>query len=112
MSKHTTKTVEKMSAVSKKPKYKGLCVNCVNAETCIYPRDLNLPILQCEEFDCYEVPVERTTVDRILAIASRRVSTGVGESGEVKGLCVNCENRKTCTFPKPIAGVWRCEEYA
>jgi hypothetical protein len=112
MSKHSTKIAEKVSAVSSKPEYSGLCVNCVNANTCTYPRELNRPVLQCEEFDCYEIPVEKTTVDRILAIASSQVSSGIEESVGLKGLCVNCENRKTCTFPKPAAGVWHCEEYA
>ena len=29
-----------------------------------------------------------------------------------KGLCVNCDNRDTCAFPRSEAGVWFCEEYA
>jgi hypothetical protein len=27
------------------------------------------------------------------------------------GLCRNCENRRTCAFPKPEGGIWHCEEY-
>jgi len=33
------------------------------------------------------------------------------EVGELKGLCINCENRFTCILPKPAGGVWHCEEY-
>ncbi len=28
-----------------------------------------------------------------------------------KGLCINCENRDTCTFSKPKEGVLYCNEY-
>ena len=112
MSKHSTKTVEKVSAVSKKREYTGLCITCQNAASCIYPRDLDQPVLQCEEFDCYETPMETTTVDKILAIARTRDTSDTEEVVALKGLCVNCENRTTCIFPKPETGVWRCEEYA
>ena len=27
------------------------------------------------------------------------------------GLCCDCENRRSCMFPKPEGGVWHCEEY-
>jgi len=27
------------------------------------------------------------------------------------GLCMNCANRSTCTFPRPKDGVLYCEEY-
>ncbi|HVP35369.1 MAG TPA: hypothetical protein VMT04_00100 [Terriglobales bacterium] len=109
MSKRSTKVIEKVSSVTKKREYTGLCLTCQNASTCIYPRSSDRPVLQCEEFDCYEAPMERTTVDRILAIA--RNGARSEKESDLKGLCVNCENRATCTFQKPEAGVWRCEEY-
>jgi hypothetical protein len=28
-----------------------------------------------------------------------------------KGLCVNCDRRFTCTFPRSESGVWSCDEY-
>ena len=28
-----------------------------------------------------------------------------------KGLCVNCDRRFTCTFPRAETGVWSCDEY-
>lgn len=27
------------------------------------------------------------------------------------GLCVDCDNRNTCIFPKHEGGIWRCGEY-
>jgi len=104
---------EKVDSVSKKTEYKGLCSTCNNASSCIYPRDSKQPVLQCEEFDGYAAPPERTTVGAILAKTGSQIPTGVEEKDAVKykGLCVNCENRKTCTFPKSEEGVWHCEEY-
>ncbi len=29
-----------------------------------------------------------------------------------EGICTNCAQRETCTFPRKPGGVWRCEEYA
>jgi hypothetical protein len=28
-----------------------------------------------------------------------------------RGLCINCDVRHTCMFPRPEEGVWHCEEY-
>ncbi|OGC81550.1 MAG: hypothetical protein A2W07_09500 [candidate division Zixibacteria bacterium RBG_16_43_9] len=111
MSKRSTKVMEKVSPVTKKREYTGLCLTCQNASTCIYPRNLDQPVLQCEEFDCYETPMERTTVDKILAIARTQAESRPEKMNSLKGLCINCENRATCIFPKPETGVWRCEEY-
>jgi hypothetical protein len=27
------------------------------------------------------------------------------------GICSNCDNCRTCVFPKPEGGIWHCEEY-
>lgn len=109
----TKERADKVSAVSKKAEFKGLCTTCNNAATCIYPRDSKRPVLQCEEFDGYAVPSERTTVNDVLGKTSSQVRSGAEEKELVqyKGLCQNCENRKTCTFPKPEEGIWHCEEY-
>lgn len=29
----------------------------------------------------------------------------------LRGLCVNCDRRYDCTYPKPPGGVWSCDEY-
>jgi hypothetical protein len=26
-------------------------------------------------------------------------------------LCSNCEDRHVCIYPKPVGGVWHCDEY-
>jgi hypothetical protein len=34
------------------------------------------------------------------------------DSSTSKGLCATCDNRETCTYPKPEDGIWHCEEFA
>lgn len=36
---------------------------------------------------------------------------GPGSDGDYRGLCQDCANRATCTFPRAPGGVWHCEEY-
>ncbi len=30
---------------------------------------------------------------------------------KLKGLCGNCDYADTCIYPKPVTGVWHCNEY-
>jgi hypothetical protein len=42
-----------------------------------------------------------------------RNSSGEGAPflGALRGLCVNCDLRRDCTYPRPVSGVWNCDEY-
>ena len=97
------------------PEYQNLCVTCEGAPTCTFIKDLNRSVfvLECEEYKGYTDPSMRNTFANIpqLKIAPSRSIAMEKDSGEYMGLCRNCENRKTCTFPKPEGGVWECEEY-
>jgi hypothetical protein len=111
--KNPTNKIEVITDVLKKPQYGGLCLTCDHARNCTYPRHVDSSVWQCEEFEAYDMPVERTTVEDFLTSVSAKAQVAVSNNGkgELKGLCLNCENRKTCIFPKPEEGVWRCEEY-
>lgn len=90
--------------------YRGLCSTCKHAPTCVYPRDPRRPAFYCEEFE-YEMspPMEAGVKDR-----PKPTEPDVGkarDSTEFFGLCIDCENRRACVFPKPEGGVWHCEEY-
>ena len=93
--------------------YRGLCSTCETASTCTFPRDPERPIMHCDELDSYQgdtVTVKK--VARAELAGPKAVSEAEQkELGKYKGLCVNCENRETCTFPKPEGGVWHCDEY-
>lgn len=84
---------------------RGLCGTCTLSTTCTFPRASERPIMHCDEFEGYEY-TKTVTLTKTIGTA-----TEVEEKVELKGLCRNCENRPTCTYPKPASGVWRCEEY-
>ncbi len=89
----------------------GLCRDCTNAPECTFPRDAARPVRSCEEFapaDSVGRGVPVVMVERIFSAASDSSRT----SGEWKGLCQDCRNRTTCTFPKPPGGIWHCDELA
>lgn len=102
MSNVITET-KKATKAAVRVEYRGLCATCTLSESCTFPRNVEKPVMHCDEFIGYEMP--KTTV------APRTVASNDEERIEIKGLCKNCENYATCTFPKPASGVWRCEEY-
>jgi hypothetical protein len=87
-----------------------LCSNCKNAPTCTFPKDPNRPSFYCEEFEIEELPPQK------IAEKGRTPPTDFHFSKEkdttgFRGLCGDCENHRTCGFPKLDGGVWHCEEY-
>ena len=81
----------------------GICTTCNHIDDCLFRLRNGRPVWFCEEFDNYVEPM----------FAVLPEETRVEPNGRVKfmGLCLNCEDRLTCTYPKPDGGVWRCEEY-
>ncbi len=96
-----------------KQKASGLCSCCRCFETCTYPKDPPRPTLQCEEFDGIVPSPLKTALhaEAVPAVVGRKSEPCVADHGSDPGLCSLCENRPTCTYPKPEGGVWHCEEY-
>ena len=89
---------------------RGLCSNCKNDPDCTFQKDRQKPSFCCEEFEVATCPPVKTTrKDQSPQISS--VDAGEDDLGKFVGLCSNCNNRRTCAFPKPEGGVWHCEEY-
>lgn len=44
-------------------------------------------------------------------LADKSCGDWAPSSGVLRGLCVNCDHRYYCTYPKPPGGVWSCDEY-
>jgi hypothetical protein len=86
----------------------GLCSTCRHAPTCTYPRDPKRPVFNCEEF---EIEAGRAGTGVVSSGPSPGSDANEDDAARYKGLCSNCENRRSCTFPKPEGGVWHCEEY-
>lgn len=88
----------------------GLCRTCAHAEHCTFPKHENRPILQCDEIDAlFLPPVALTGPDRLPP--SVAAASATARVPALRGLCVNCDRRHDCTYPKPETGVWHCEEY-
>ena len=87
----------------------GICAACKHDPECIYEASSRVAILECEQFEmgCLERSAGSSWPLYSSPEPGRRTSTN-GPAG----LCVNCEHLKTCVYPKPEGGVWRCEEYA
>jgi hypothetical protein len=85
----------------------SLCANCKNAATCTFPKAPDKPSFYCEEFELEELPQKKIT--RTPSIESH--FTKEKDTSELKGLCSDCENHRTCKFPKHEGGIWHCEEY-
>jgi len=84
--------------------YRDLCSTCIHAERCGHRSTPERPILFCEMFEVLAFPLPVTA-------AAAREPADQQDAGDYKGLCTNCENRRTCTLGKPEGGVWHCEEY-
>lgn len=109
--------VESESSHGEPSAEQGLCSCCKEASTCTFPREPGRPVWECEEFNgILPPPLGRTSLSRsVSSIPPRGVlDEPIPPSLDPlpgRGLCTNCENRATCTFPKPEGGVWHCEEY-
>ncbi len=80
----------------------GLCTTCENDATCTFPRTPGRPVLQCEEL----------TVGEPSAAVGLRPSADRKEPPDRPiGLCGNCDDVGTCTFPSARQGVLHCEEH-
>ncbi|MFP4460275.1 MAG: hypothetical protein ACLFSQ_11895 [Candidatus Zixiibacteriota bacterium] len=101
------KVAEKTSVISEKKSelaVKGLCSTCIHADECTFPKSEDAPVMFCEEFE-----IEKAPERRVIRQESEREE--LPGKKNLKGLCLNCANAATCTYPKPETGVWHCEEY-
>jgi len=89
--------------------YPGLCSICKHGVVCTYPRSLELPVWQCEEFEGF-APAVRTV--RHNPRADSKLNAQLTDPDDQNtGLCRTCSNRSSCAFPRPVGGVWHCEEF-
>lgn len=105
------RTIRRTPRIRREVKYRGLCSTCVNAPGCTFPRSPGKAVFHCEEFDG-GAPLPTKTVRKAGPRQTASATNKDKHSARFIGLCSNCENRKTCVFPKPEGGVWHCEEYA
>ena len=84
----------------------GVCAVCKYDPECIYEASSRSAILQCEQFEM-KLPEQAPPQPA----QARGVPGHATDTNGYAGLCPSCNKRKTCTYPRPEGGVWRCEEY-
>ncbi len=90
-------------------KTQGICLSCIFHPECSLRRDKAAPVWFCESFECTErEPCKDEQVD--LNHCRKDVNPEICDTS-LKGLCMNCENRASCSYPRPEGGVWHCSEY-
>jgi hypothetical protein len=83
----------------------GLCSTCSNDPLCTFPRRPGAAIMECLEFEGEMMETDARPAN------SCPPETESATRLREPGLCSLCENRPTCVFPKPVGGVWFCEEF-
>lgn len=53
-----------------------------------------------------------TGIEAARQTADESFGGGAPSQSVLRGLCVNCNHRRYCTYPRPPGGVWSCDEYA
>jgi hypothetical protein len=92
---------------------RGLCSCCRSTLICTYNRNPDHTVLQCEEFEgIVSSAGQRNNPKNTLSLnAEGNPLPSRIPSQYYMGLCTTCEERATCTYPKPEGGVWHCEEF-
>ncbi len=83
----------------------SLCATCRVATHCAYPRPPGEPVRYCDDFEPF--PFGATSHERRRTIQMALPT----EAAEQPGLCATCERQGDCRLPRPLGGVWHCEEY-
>lgn len=99
-----THSEEKIAAKTAK-KHRGICTTCLKSNQCKFQKDQREPIIFCDEFYSFLKETENFYCFTLVINSSELYKE------RYKGLCQFCENQINCTFPKPIWGIWQCEDY-
>jgi len=95
---------------------KSICQTCIYESECVHYKNcqtMGKPVWFCENFD-NRASLQVADKERIYSEkqSSQSSNPGIGAiAGRMKGLCINCDNRASCTLPIRDGGVWHCEEY-
>ncbi len=87
----------------------GICSTCNYIKDCTGKKTWKGPVTFCEEFDVHSPHKDVSPSEdknKVDLLGSK-----YKDDEDYKGICINCENRKTCALIRPEGGVWHCEEY-
>lgn len=86
-------------------KKQGICLTCMHFTKCALPTaDCSTGGIQyCEEY--------RTVCLAPVVVTDEKTEKIHQTPSAIPGLCGNCKHSSYCSFPRPEAGVWHCEDY-
>ena len=87
-----------------------LCSTCVDEENCHLRQMPTEPVHQCNEYDD-GTQIAASGTGLLTAVPSPSRTPERAAASPALGLCINCDFRETCVLPRPVGGVWHCEEY-
>ena len=96
---------------------KSICASCDSVKECTFTKTVGQLVLECDKHRGFQGLYLSTNgwkpgagISPDMKLISGREALRAVTPADCVGLCVNCEDRDTCTFPKPPGGVWHCEE--
>ncbi len=92
-----------------KPNRETLCHTCAHVNRCAFLGNRDEGALRCEEFTATDGANSEGKRPNPPAQAEGLAVSA--EDSKLMGLCGNCLVRATCRLPKPVGGIWHCEEY-
>lgn len=86
---------------------KGICFTCAHSPKCALKpaRRASNGVQFCEEYETVHMAPAAALNEEVSRNIIPKSPPGI------LGLCSNCDRYAECTFPKPEAGVWHCEDY-
>ena len=88
----------------------GSCRLCSDGASAFMSRKC-VAVLRCDQFELRSGCTLPSGLDDRMQDAETVPEDGDTGSPQLMGLCCNCANRFTCTYPKSEGGIWHCEEY-
>ena len=108
---HTRQQYDTVHARPGHSTFGGLCATCEARDVCVFPRQRDNPIRECQEYVGSLTPLPPPVRELPLNLVRPRVEPPAAATVHL-GLCVSCVRRATCGFARPEGGVWQCDEYA
>lgn len=91
----------------------GLCSTCNNVSFCGFRSRRGFDALFCDMFDISPNGHGRKEgLSEFKSSAMEVMPYASSPANNLKGLCYNCDNSKSCMLYRDDGGVWHCEEYA
>lgn len=93
----------------------GICITCRHRSYCQSLQNglrAQRPVWDCNEYEHNDSDAADavSAAYRVRSTDGEYLSHGTNEDRSI-GLCINCDQRRSCMLPIAEGGVWHCGEY-